>query len=498
MNLKHWCELDELIYVSQTDEEYKQYAGLNYSEKLIEQLAETKIINSQLFIDFFSQPKPVLLGAIEDIAYSKTKKLELELRNTRNAKVSSSKRMFKDSPVNWSTWRQFNSFEKHPKNRKEVFDEFIDKTKYIAPIIENRFSKIKQVYEEHRHAKDGKEMNNELDPVSAYLEQENISYEKLVEFIKSMGQRAKKPFKDALADIGKTVLGKEPEYYDDFYFFRNKIYSDIDSRFLDIDSLNEVKKILVNMEFDLSSIHFDTEDRKNKYPSPICFFVKIPTDIRVLYKKESPYFDFQACFHETGHAMHASSIDIKNDYWDKYRIPMGVAEIFSIFLERLTKNSDYIRPLIYSQKNTSNNDNDIISELTSRNQFMELFFVVFYAANSLMKLEYWKKNLSIHQACELYSRLIKEYTGFEMPGEYWLLHHILPESIMYVPSYLLAAVRAAELDMYARNKFGDKWWKEKEAGKDFREIMKPGARIDLSIFSNLHSNTFLKEILQQV
>ena len=28
MNLKHWCELDELIYVSQTDEEYKQYAGL--------------------------------------------------------------------------------------------------------------------------------------------------------------------------------------------------------------------------------------------------------------------------------------------------------------------------------------------------------------------------------------------------------------------------------------------------------------------------------------
>jgi hypothetical protein len=56
MNLKHWCELDELIYVSQTDEEYKQYAGLNYSEKLIEQLAEMKISNSQIFIDFFHSP----------------------------------------------------------------------------------------------------------------------------------------------------------------------------------------------------------------------------------------------------------------------------------------------------------------------------------------------------------------------------------------------------------------------------------------------------------
>ena len=125
---------------------------------------------------------------------------------------------------------------------------------------------------------------------------------------------------------------------------------------------------------------------------------------------------------------------------------------------------------------------------------MELFFVTFYAANSLMKLEYWKKNLSIYQACELYSRLIKEYTGFEIPGEYWLLHHILPESIMYVPSYLLAAVRAAELNNYIRNKYGDKWWKEKEVGKNLRDIMKPGAKIDLSIFSNLDSKTFLQEI----
>ena len=67
---------------------------------------------------------------------------------------------------------------------------------------------------------------------------------------------------------------------------------------------------------------------------------------------------------------------------------------------------------------------------------------------------------------------------------------------MYVPSYLIAAVRAAELDTYMKNRFGDIWWKEKEAGKELREIMKPGAKIDLSIFSNLDSNRFLQEISQ--
>ncbi len=74
------------------------------------------------------------------------------------------------------------------------------------------------------------------------------------------------------------------------------------------------------------------------------------------------------------------------------------------------------------------------------------------------------------------------------------MHHILPESIMYVPSYLLAAVRASELDIYIGNKHGEKWWTEKEAGKDLREIMKHGAKMDLSVFSKLDSNMFLQEI----
>jgi len=304
--------LDEQIYISETDEQYKQYAGLSYNEKLIEQLAEIKIGSSQIFINFFSEPRELLLGSIEDIAYSKTKKLELELHNTRNTKIVSSRHRFKDSPVNWSNWRQFNSLEDNHKKRKDVYDEFIAKTSYIAPIVEQRFLLIKEVYRDLGE-------NHGLDPVSSYLEQENISYDQLIEFIKSMGKKAKKPFREALTEVSKAVLNIQPKYYDDFYFFRNKVYSDIERNFSGIDPVNEVKKTLTNMNFNLSKIHFDIEDRKDKYPSPICFFVRIPDDIRVLYKRESPIFDFQACFHETGHAMHASSVDPNMEYWNKYK-----------------------------------------------------------------------------------------------------------------------------------------------------------------------------------
>ena len=77
----------------------------------------------------------------------------------------SSNHLYKDSPVNWSTLRQYNSLEKEPKNRKEVFDEFIKKTKYIAPIVENRFSAIKQVYQEnnvHINRRNKKKLDNEI------------------------------------------------------------------------------------------------------------------------------------------------------------------------------------------------------------------------------------------------------------------------------------------------------------------------------------------------
>ena len=493
MNIKEWCALDEIIYNAQNNEQYRQYAGFDFSKKLIEKLAEMKLKNSEIFISHMSnQQRSLLVGSVEDIAYSKTKKLELELHDTRNNKITSTKHVFNDSKVNWSTWRQFNSFEINSNNRKEVFDEFINKTKYIAPIIEKRFYKIREVYEEYQVTNKIKG-NGRLDPVSGYLEDENISYEQLLEFIKALGKKAKKPFREELRNISKKILEREPEYYDDFYFFRNKIYSSIDKEFVKVDPIIEVKKILKNLEFDISKIYFDIENRKNKYPSPICFFVKIPDDVRILYKRENPYFDLQGCFHETGHAIHATSIDKDNHYWDKYRIPMGIAEIFSIFLEGLTQNRSYLNKVLFDS--TKYNDDTVLTTINARNKFMELFFITFYVANSLMKLEYWGEKLSIDEANKLYSKLIREYTGFEMPGEYWLLHHILPESLMYVPSYLLAAVRASELEEYIKNRFGDLWWRERKAGIFLREIMSPGARIDLSIFSKLDTNMYLKNIL---
>ena len=480
MELKQWCQLDEQIYIAEMDERYKQHAGLSYNEQMIERLAEMRTISAETFVNFFSQPRELFLSSLENIADSSTKKLELKLYNLRNEKIVSSRYRFARAPVNWSTWHQFNSIEKDPKKRKHVFDEFISKTRYISPVIKERFDKMDGIY--HKYS------DNKLTPLGGYLENEKISYSHLRNFVKSMGRQAKRPFQEALDSISKRVLGRKAEYYDDFYFFRNRVYADLEKELVGVNPTAQVIHTLATMQFNLSSIHIDMEQRKNKYPSPICFFVQVPNDIRVLYKSESPYFDLQGCYHEMGHALHASSISAGAEYWNRYSFSMGIAEIFSIFLERLTKNRKYLSSL--GIKN-----NYILEEIEARSKFMDLFFVTFYTANSLMKAEFWHKKLSIENASDLYARLIKEYTGFEMPGEYWMLHHILPDAIMYVPSYLIAAVRAVELDHHLQDRFGEKWWTQVEAGKYLREIIHPGAAINLSTFSQLDSSLFMNELI---
>jgi hypothetical protein len=87
--------------------------------------------------------------------------------------------------------------------------------------------------------------------------------------------------------------------------------------------------------------------------------------------------------------------------------------------------------------------------------------------------------------------------GIEVPGEYWMLHHILPESIMYVPSYMIAAIRAAELERHLVNSFSEKWWIEPAAGKMLKKIMSKGDDINLSEFSKLDQDIFMKEIISR-
>jgi hypothetical protein len=91
--------------------------------------------------------------------------------------------------------------------------------------------------------------------------------------------------------------------------------------------------------------------------------------------------------------------------------------------------------------------------------------------------------------------MMKKYIDIEMPEQYWMLHHIMPESIMYLPSYLLAAVRAAELEKKLKN-YTEKLVGIRRSRKIFKKNDEGWSNINLKEFSKLESRVFLKEITQ--
>lgn len=59
-----------------------------------------------------------------------------------------------------------------------------------------------------------------------------------------------------------------------------------------------------------------------------------------------------------------------------------------------------------------------MDKIIELNNFMELFFVTFYSANSLTKMDFWMNKRSIENTNKLYSSMMKKYTSMEMPGQY--------------------------------------------------------------------------------
>ena len=222
------------------------------------------------------------------------------------------------------------------------------------------------------------------------MEFESLSYNSLKNLINQLGGLAKSDFQRGIEYYAQEILKKEPEYYDDYYLFRGKIYRPINKYFKDKSPVKEVSKVLTTMGFDLSKIKVDGEDRPKKHPSAMCWGIQVPNDVRILFKPVSPFTDIASVFHEFGHGIHDASANPEDPYWKRYLISMGVAETFSILIESLMDTPEFL-------KSHFGFDDKIIADIVNRRHFMNLYFLTFYSANSITKLQFWKEEYSLEE-----------------------------------------------------------------------------------------------------
>ena len=206
-------------------------------------------------------------------------------------------------------------------------------------------------------------------------------------------------------------------------------------------------------------------------PSASCWGIQIPNDVRILYRKVSPFTDFTSLFHEFGHGIHGKSANPEDSVWKRYIIPRSVSETFSILIQNIVED-----PLFLSQ--ALKLGDTAVKEVVDRVRFMNLAFLVFYAANSIMKMEFWKNNYTVEEAAERWQELTKSFF-IETPGDYWILHHVMPNFDMYSPSYVIATVRVVTIKEKLAQNYGDTWWHNPEAGKFIKQLAQTRGEFDI-------------------
>ena len=453
------------------------YAGLKFDKDFMKSVADQKISHDQLFLSHSQRPHRLFLKCVSDAADASRTDLALELDKAREEKVFSKKGRVHGRPVTWKTWRQFSAVA-DSRRRKQVYDDLVRKVPSITPMIRGMFQRSWSFHKRYGTS-----------PLRVYLESERLRLDELKGLVQKLGSAVRRPFQDALRKYSTEIKKAPPEYYDDFYYFRGKVYQPLNKVFSRFDPAIMPVRQLRRLGFDTQRIHVDAVDRPGKTPSPIAFFVQIPNDVRLLLKPVSPYTDIEGSYHEFGHAMHCTSIDSQLPLWDREFLAHGLTEVFSTFLESLLEDGLYLRKFGLTR--------DQARDVLERRRFMELYFVAFYSANSMMKIMFQERKLTMDAASDLYARLYKQFVGFDVPGEYWQLHHVMPDYDLYSPSYLIAAVRKEELVDKVRDVYGEKWWDSRKAGDYLRELMRPGANIAIDQFSRLDTRPFLNGILAE-
>lgn len=472
MNLNEWCKKVEDIVVPLRIQYWNMQVGLPYDEKNIGELEQQNAKYAEELLKNWKDPEDLVDDCIGSVASAQTYKLSLEFNELHSTAVVSKKHKFKDKPVTWQTWRQF-AAAAPDKARKEVYDEFVTLTKPLAENAQKRFDVITNLAKQYG-----------TDPLDSYCRGHRMSFAKLKEVIEELRDGTKKQFGKQFDVYANEIFKRSPKYFDDFYVVRNKLYDKISMPKL--DPIASVQKTLRGMGFDPAGVHVDADDRPGKYASPFMVGIQVPKDIRLSYKPENPFNDLNSVYHEYGHCIHHRVIDPKLPYWTRNIMSSGLAETFSIFFDKMLVNPVFLQDLGFTEEQ--------IDDLVQRTRFQELYGAEFYCANSLFKFDFWEKNVAVADAAPLYAKRIKQCMGMDIPGEYWLLHHILPESLVTVPSYMLAEMQVANLHAKYEDEYGERWWTSKECGNELLALMKPGSDSPAANFSKISAKQLVKNL----
>lgn len=244
-------------------------------------------------------------------------------------------------------------------------------------------------------------------------------------------------------------------------------------RYFKKEMLIEVfRDTLIAMGIDVarqSNIIFDVEERKNKSPRAFCATVRVPDEIYLVVMPRGGQDDYEAMFHEGGHAQHFSNTRASLDFEFKFLGDNAVTEGYAFTLEHLMQNSQWLQYFLKLSAEDAR-------EFVYLSSIIKLWFCRRYAG----KLKY---ELELHDGTPITG---KEHLYRQILSGVSMMNYSDAEYLkdvdegFYCTNYIRAWIFEAQLKDYIHNKFGYGWAKQKKAGDFLREIWSYGQKYDPS------------------
>ncbi|MDZ4209620.1 MAG: hypothetical protein U1C56_00405 [Candidatus Curtissbacteria bacterium] len=214
----------------------------------------------------------------------------------------------------------------------------------------------------------------------------------------------------------------------------------------------------------IPSIQIDDRDRPKKNPRAVCYWPKPPEEIHLVIKPIGGEQDFEALFHEGGHALHGASVSVKLPYTLRALAHSNaLTETYAFLLEDMVFDPDFLTSYLNVSSFTGN-------KIKWQAYFVNLMMLRRYLGKFSYEYEMFSKG-AISKGPLLYSKNLQRTTGFITKRENWLADM---DGGFYSADYLRAWISAAQIHDYIKRKFGKKWFVNGKTGEFLRKLYSRG------------------------
>ena len=207
----------------------------------------------------------------------------------------------------------------------------------------------------------------------------------------------------------------------------------------------------------------DAEPRPKKSPRAFCAPVRVPEEVYLVITRIGGREDYETLMHEAGHAEHFSHVDPALPVEYRYLGDNSVTEGFAFLFQHLTEDPVWLERRLGI---------DDPAPVVEQARASKLVFLRRYCAKIGYELELQGEG-EIEGLDELYARRLSEAVHVGWPTASWLSD---VDPFFYVAAYLRAWALETHLRRELRERFGELWFEDPDAGEVLRELWSTGQR----------------------